>query len=67
MLNYKIQVYMTPSTDPKDKHAPYFWCIQSCDFSNPDSNWCMEQAGWEKTAEDAWKQAQYFYDKYKME
>lgn len=59
---YKIEVSLYPNNDI-DASKPFFWCLKSC----TGADWCMENAGWEASHEDAWEAAYGFYQKYKCE
>ena len=61
---YKIEVIMSPSCDPEDAKAPYFWCILSVLTDNPKSDWCLDAAGWAKSPHEAWAEAESFYKQY---
>ena len=59
-MTYKIEVIMTPLIHDSP-NKPYFWCIMNC---LPNGSWCNHTAGWAATPEEAWKEAETFYNKY---
>ena len=61
-MTYKIEVIMTPLTHDSPK-KPYFWIIYS-NTGKEGSSWCNHTAGWAKTPEKAWAEANEFYNKY---
>ena len=61
-MTYKIEVIMTPLTHDSPK-KPYFWIIYS-HTGKEGSSWCNHTAGWATTPEEAWAEANDFYNKY---
>lgn len=53
---YMIEVHLYPNNDTEIS-KPFFWCLQSC----LGKDWCTETAGWESSAELAWKAAYCFF------
>jgi len=56
---YKIQVIMDPHPWDNEKE-PYFWCI----LGWYTDAWCNRGCGWSVTPEQAWIDANVYYNKY---
>ena len=55
---YKIEVIMNPH--PWDNaEDPYFWCI----LGWGNKSWCNNGCGWSVSPEQAWKDANVYYNK----
>lgn len=60
--SYQIEVNLYPSNE-YEPDKPCFWCLRSRAHTN-NSDWCMENAGWSATPEEAWSEAYRYYQKY---